>query len=253
MRAIDSQNYLLEARLDPTSAMDWSSYPLNLPIIKSFTKVEFRAAVTFLIGENGSGKSTLLEAFAIGMGFNPEGGSKNFRFTTFSSHSNLHESLVLTKGIKRPRDGFFLRAESFYNLATRIGYLDKDAPSGPPLTTYYGGRLLHEQSHGESFMALMKHRFRGNGLYILDEPEAALSPRRQLDLLALLDELVHRGSQFIIATHSPIIMSYPGACIYQIEDGVLHEVAYEHTEHYQFTRYFLSNRDKVLEELLADK
>src|SRR5687768_4530105 len=174
--------------------------------------------MTYLNGENGSGKSTLLEAIAVSLGFNAEGGTRNFRFGTRASHSVLHQYLRIAKGVMKPRDGFFLRAESFFNLATDIERLDAEPSFGPPLIDSYGGRSLHEQSHGESFLALMKNRFGPNGLYILDEPEAALSPSRQLSLLIRMRELLEEGSQFIIATHAPIVLAYPGATIYQLDE-----------------------------------
>lgn len=162
----------------------FEEYPFSLPVAQHLTTLEFHPQVTYLIGDNGAGKSTLLEAIAVASGLNPEGGSRNFNFSTRSSHSRLHQCLRLVKGIRRPRDAYFLRAESFYNISTEIEHLDEDPLGGPPIITYYGGRSLHEQSHGESFFSLFEKRFRGDGLYLLDEPEAALSPRRQLALLA---------------------------------------------------------------------
>jgi predicted ATPase len=206
-----------------------------------------------LVGENGSGKSTLLEALAVSMGFNAEGGSRNFHFTTKDSHSNLHEYLGLVKGIHRPKDGYFLRAESFYNVASEIEHLDEDPYGGPPITPSYGGISLHEQSHGESFISLMEHRFRGNGLYILDEPEAALSPARQFRLLQLIHKHVSNGAQFIIATHSPILMGYLDSAVIMVTVEGLKQVNYEETEHYKLTKKFLNNRQEILEELLGYK
>jgi predicted ATPase len=206
--------------------------------------------VTFLVGENGSGKSTLLEAIAVAWGFNPEGGTRNFRFQTRRSHSTLHEYLRLVKKVPRPRDGFFLRAESFFNLATEIEHLDDEPSFGPPIIDSYGGRSLHEQSHGESFFSLMMHRFGGQGFYVLDEPEAALSPTRQLAMLVRLHELVRDRSQFIIATHSPILMAYPNAWIYEIAANELRRVSYEQTEHYVVAKRFLNDSKKQLEILL---
>lgn len=207
--------------------------------------------VTVIVGENGSGKSTLVEALAIAWGFNPEGGGRNFAFGTRASHSELHEHIRPVRGVRRPKDGYFLRAESWFNVATNIEDLDKE-PGGPKIIDSYGGRSLHEQSHGESFFALLEHRFRGQGLYILDEPEAALSPNRQLSFLARMHELVEDASQFIIATHSPIILAYPDAAIYQTTPHGLERCAYEDTEHYQVTRNFLNRREVFLEVLLGD-
>ena len=225
-------------------------YPFSLPAIKYFEHIDLHPNVTFIVGENGSGKSTLLEAIAVALGFNAEGGSKNFRFDTRRSHSELHEFLRIAKGYKSPRDGFFLRAESYFNVATEIERLDAEPSPGPPIIDSFGGRSLHEQSHGESFMTLMRERFRGHGLYILDEPEAALSPSRQLETLTRIHELVRQQSQFIIATHSPILMAYPDAAIFQCGRGGIGPIAYEDTEHFRITRDFLAHREKLLRVLL---
>lgn len=228
----------------------FDSYPFSLPALRSFESLELHPKVTFFVGENGSGKSTLLEAMAVSLGFNAEGGSKNFRFGTRRSHSELHEYLRIAKGIRKPRDGFFLRAESFFNVATEIERLDSEFALGPPIISYFGGRSLHEQSHGESFLALMTERFGARGLYILDEPEAALSPQRQLAVLSRLHDLVLEDSQFIIATHSPILMAYPGACIYLCGENGISKIAYEDTENFLVTRDFLSNPERMLRILL---
>ena len=220
----------------------FARYPFCLPAIASLERIELHPKVSFFVGENGSGKSTLLEAIAVSLGFNAEGGSKNFNFATRRSHSELHEYLRIAKGIKRPRDGYFLRAESFFNVATEIDNLN--------VAHSYGGRSLHEQSHGESFLALLMERFGGQGLYILDEPEAALSPQRQLAVLSRIHDLVLDGSQFIIATHSPILMAYPQASIFQCSGEGIAEVAYEETEHYRITRDFLANPERMLRILL---
>ena len=185
-------------------------------------------------------------------GFNPEGGSRNFNFSTRASHSTLHEVLNLSRGIKRPRDGFFLRAESFFNVATEIERLDAEPSDAPPIINSYGGHSLHEQSHGESFFTLITKRFGGNGLYLLDEPEAALSPSRQLALLSRLHQLVKLNSQFIIATHSPILMAYPDATIYSLESDSIRKVEYTETEHYAVTRQFLNNHSSMLADLLKE-
>ena len=225
-------------------------YPFSLPALRSFEQLELHPKVTFFIGENGAGKSTLLEAMAVSLGFNAEGGSKNFRFGTRRSHSELHEYIRIAKGVRRPRDGFFLRAESFFNVATEIERLDAEPGAGGRVIDSYGGRSLHEQSHGESFLALMTQRLGGHGLYILDEPEAALSPQRQLAVLSRIHDLVLDGSQFIIATHSPILMAYPDACIYRCDSTGVSKVAYEDTEHFQVTRDFLSNPERMLKVLM---
>lgn len=229
---------------------NFDRYPFSLPAIRTFESIELHPRMTFLVGENGSGKSTLLEGLAVSLGFNPEGGSRNFNFSTRASHSELHEYLRIAKGIRRPRDGFFLRAESWFNLGTEIEHLDAEPAPGPPIIDSYGGRSLHEQSHGESFMALLKKRFHGKGLYLLDEPEAALSPTRQIEALQRFHELVQQGSQFVIATHSPILMAYPDALILQCTPSGIRPVRYEDTEHFRVTRDFLLHRDKVLAILM---
>jgi predicted ATPase len=227
---------------------NFDRYPFSLPAVRTLESIELHPRMTFLVGENGSGKSTLLEALAVALGFNPEGGSRNFNFSTRASHSELHEYLRIAKGVRRPRDGFFLRAESWFNVGTEIEKLDAEPAPGPPIIDSYGGRSLHEQSHGESFMALLNKRFGGHGLYLLDEPEAALSPARQIEALQRLHELVLRGSQFVVATHSPILMAYPDALILHCTPGGLRPVRYEDTEHFRITRDFL--RDKVLDILM---
>lgn len=235
-------------RRDKVGSFD--PYPFCLPVVKALKQIDLHEKVTFFIGENGSGKSTLLEAIAVSLGFNAEGGSKNFRFDTRRSHSVLNEYLRIAKGVKRPRDGFFLRAESFFNVATEIEHLDAEPSFGPPVINSYGGRSLHEQSHGESFLALMLERFGGQGVYILDEPEAALSPQRQLVVLSRMHDLVLDDSQFIVATHSPILMAYPDACIYQCDKDGLTQVAYQDTDHFKVTRDFLANPDRMLRILM---
>jgi predicted ATPase len=245
-----SAGYLRAVRLVRDSVRDFKIYPFSIPSIRSLDELELDAKVTFLIGENGSGKSTLIEAIAVLAGFNAEGGSKNFRFGTRRSESCLHEFMRPVRGIARPRDGFFLRAESYFNVATEIERLDGEPSGGEAIISGYGGVSLHEQSHGESFLALATHRFRGHGLYILDEPEAALSPQRQLSLLSIIHEHVEeRDSQFVIATHSPILMAYPKALIYRLGPSGIERVAYEDTEHYRITRDFLSSPERYFKTL----
>lgn len=244
-----SSQYLSRVSLLRDKVESFDRYPFCLPAIRSFEWIDLHPKVTFIIGENGSGKSTLLEAIAVALGFNAEGGTKNFRFGTRGSHSELHDHLRIAKGIRRPRDGFFLRAESFFNVATEIEHLD-EGPGGPPIIGSYGGRSLHEQSHGEAFLALMMERFGGQGVYILDEPEAALSPQRQLAVLSRIHDLVLDDSQFIIATHSPILMAYPDACIYQCGEDGISQTFYEDTEHFQVTRDFLDNPERMLRILM---
>ncbi len=243
MRAIDAEHYLVEIGLKSEKITAFDRYPYSLPAVRRLGTLELHPKITFIIGENGSGKSTLLEAIAIAWGFNPEGGTRNFNFATRPSHSSLHEALKLVRGVRRAKDGFFLRAESFFNVASNIDALGVIAG--------YGGKSLHEQSHGESFLTLMTERFRGHGFYVLDEPEAALSPQRQLSAIARIHELLGQRSQFIISTHSPILMAYPDAWIYQIGPEGLERVDYRDTEHYRVAKAFLQNPDAFLRELMA--
>ena len=199
--------------------------------------------VTFFVGENGTGKSTLIEAIAVAMGFNGEGGSRDFFFSTQDTHSELCDYLTISKSVW-PKDGFFLRAESFYNTAS---YLEQNST-----LARYGGVSFHEQSHGESFLALAMNRFEGNGLYILDEPESALSPQRLMSLLVVIDELVKNNSQFIIATHSPILMAYPNADILEFSDRGIQKVGYRETEHYKITKQFIDMPERMVKYLLSD-
>lgn len=195
------------------------------------------------------GKSTLLEGIAIAYGFNPEGGTLNFNFSNYDSHSNLDEYLRLKKGVYKPKDHFFFRAETFYNLATNIEELDRESSFGSKIIDSFGGKSLHQQSHGESFFSAFVKRFQGDGLYILDEPEAALSPLKQISMLARINELVQQGSQFIISTHSPIIMAYPDAKILQISDEGMGEVTLEESNHYLLMKQFFEDKDRLLHHL----
>lgn len=241
-----SKLYLRGIRLE-LADVDLHSYPYNLPFIQALKTLNFNHAVSFIVGENGSGKSTLLEAIAVAYGFNPEGGSRDFNFSTNNTHSPLDEYITLIKGVRRPTDGYFLRAESFYNVASEIEKLDQERPG---LYESYGGKSLHHQSHGESFMSLILHRFRGSGLYILDEPEAALSPARQFALISRIHDLVQQGSQFIIATHSPILMAFPNADVFVIRDEVIESTTYDQTDHYILTKSFLNHPERILKELM---
>lgn len=235
------RGYVREVRIDWQQIKNKRRYPFSLPAVRALDRLVLHPKVTFFVGENGSGKSTLIEAIAVAWGFNAEGGSKNFQFDTRASHSDLAEYLTLAKGFDRPDDGYFLRAESFFNVASEVERL---GVSG------YGDRSLHEQSHGESFMSLMTNRFRGRGLYVLDEPEAALSPTRQMAMLRRMHHLVEQQSQFLIATHSPILMAYPEARILELTAEGIKQVAYTETEHYAVTREFLNNPERMLSILL---
>jgi len=244
------ENFLLSIALKEEKIESFKEYPFSLPAVKNLERTIFHPHVTYIVGENGSGKSTLLEALAITQGFNPEGGTVNFTFSTRPSHSKLHEYLRVAKSYKKPQTGFFLRAESFFNVATEIENLDSEGP-GNKIINSYGGKSLHEQSHGEAFFSLLQHRFGSNGLYILDEPEAALSPHRQMAMLTLIHDLIKKGSQFIIATHSPILLSYPNATIYEIQEKGLKEVSYEETDTFKISKRFLNNYEGMLKILLS--
>ena len=227
-------------------SIDWKriapySYLREIEALHELKSLEFTSPITFFVGENGSGKSTLLEAIAIAAGFNPEGGGRNYHFSTFDSHSELCEAIRLVRSCNRPGWGYFLRAESFYNVATKeMDYADADHPS----------QKYHEKSHGESFLTLAQNQFRPHGLYLLDEPEAALSPQRQLTLLINIHECAKAGAQFFIVTHSPILLGMPEAEILTFDEGKLHSCDYEETSSYQITELYINNRKQLLERLL---
>ncbi|SEQ22604.1 Predicted ATPase [Lentzea xinjiangensis] len=235
--------FIRQVRLD--EAADTHRYPFTLPVVRHLAEhpLDLTAPVTFLVGDNGAGKSTLVEAIAVAAGFNAEGGTQSFRFATRATESSLGDHLTLSWGTRKPRTGFFLRAESFYNVATEIDRI------GGGIHASYGGKSLHERSHGESFIDLMTHRFGGRGLYVLDEPEAALSVKGCLTVLRRMHDLVLEGSQFIIATHSPILLAAPGATILEITDTI-DEVSYDTAEPVALTRNFLDGPDRFLKHLL---
>lgn len=225
--------------------IDYDIWPFTIPAVRAIDEIRFGPGVTFFVGENGSGKSTVLEAIASAMGFSPEGGTLNVRLKTVDSVSSLHEAIKLSRNARTtPWDQYYLRAESFFNLAT---YMDE---TGYLMT--YGGRSLHQQSHGEAFMAVLTHKLAGHGFYLLDEPEAALSPTRQLAALRAIHHLVEDHSQLIIATHSPILLAYPGAHIILFDSNGVQEIRYEDTEHYAITRDFLNHHPQRLARLLAE-
>jgi len=238
---MQTRGFLLFAELMREKVSDWNAYPYNIPAVAQLKRLELDPHVTFFVGENGSGKSTLIEAIAIRAGFNAEGGTKNFATRNRPSESSLHEHLRLARGAKREQGGFFLRAETMFNVSTEAEAYRS-----------YGWDDLHEKSHGESFLWVINNRFRDRGLFILDEPEAALSPTRQLALLARMRQLVLAGSQFIISTHSPILLAYPGATILQLDRDGLARVRYQDTEHYAVTKAFLQDPQAMLRRLFTD-
>jgi len=249
MKLANIDQYIRNIELQSDKVPSFTKYPFCLPAIHNLYNLKLHPNVTFVVGENGTGKSTILEAIAVAYGFNPEGGTRNFNFSSMDTHSGLYDYIKVAKGVKRPSDGFFLRAESLYNVASNIDELDKEKCNAPRIIESYGGRSLHEQSHGESFLAIFMNRFGGKGVYILDEPEAALSPSRQMTMISRMHELVGKDSQFIIATHSPIIMAYPNSVIYEIKEGI-QMVEYEATEHYQVMHSFINNPQKMLDILM---
>ena len=238
------RRYFEAIRLERDKVPAFNDYPFSIASIRHLTRLEFHPSVTFFVGENGSGKSTLLEAIAVKAGFSAEGGDKQLQFGTHDTHSPLHDCLCLERSLGRPTDGFFLRAESFYNVASELEKLGS-------LFQGYGGKSLHRQSHGESFLAVLKERLQGGGVYLFDEPEAALSPQRQLSVLTLMHRLVSHQSQLIIATHSPILLAYPHAKIFQFSETGIAEVKYTDTEHYQITKDFLNRHERMLDILLT--
>lgn len=235
-----SEQYLVAAEIK-CDDVDRQVYPYNLPVVQNNQRLDFDQSVTFIIGDNGSGKSTLIEALAVAYGFNPEGGTNNYRFATYETHSELYEHIRLVKGVQRPEEGYFFRAESFYGAKT---YLESIGQT-------YGERPMHQYSHGESLLNLFMSRLKGNGLYILDEPEAALSPQSQLALIVRMDQLIRLNSQFIIATHSPILLAFPEAAIYVISPtGALQPITYEETETYKLYRSFLTSYESFIRHLV---
>jgi len=235
---------------------DWSSYPFSLPVIREFHELTFRSRICLFAGENGTGKSTLLEAIAAHYGFGREGGNRNFRNdSTESNHSvnGLVRALRLSFD-RRTGAGYFLRAESFFNTISHMDDLDKEPAHAPPLSAFYGGRSLHTRSHGESFLTLLELKFQRDGLFLLDEPEAALSPQRQLRFILLIHDVLkeHADAQFIISSHSPVLLGYPGAQILSFDDGQIREIAYEETASMQIVRRFVNDREGFLEHLLNE-
>jgi predicted ATPase len=244
---------LLQERVE-----DWNAYPFCVPTIRTLSELTLHSRIVFFAGENGSGKSTLLEAIAAHYGFGPEGGNRNFSSDTTDSNQS---TAPLTRALrlsfdKRTGAGFFLRAESFFNTASQLDKLDAEKYSIPVAAILggYGGQSLHTRSHGETFFTLLIHKFQRNGLFLLDEPEAALSPQRQLSFLVLLHDTLrqYKDAQFIISTHSPLLLGYPKAQIISFDDGALHEIQYEETAPMQIVQRFLNDRENFLQELFQE-
>ena len=246
---INGQNIYLRAIRNEHFPSADDPYPFNLPIVRNLKVLEFSKSVTYIVGENGSGKSTLLEAIANLLGLNAEGGSKNFNFRTQETHSNLYEELRAVRADLGYRNAFFFRAESFYNLASEV---DRIAGEDPMMLYSYGGVSLHQQSHGESFMSLFTNRLRSKGLFIFDEPEAALSYINPLRFLVWMKEAVNSGSQIIISTHSPVILAYPDAEIFVAENGILKTTPYDDCYIYRDMLAFVTNKDLVIKELFGE-
>ena len=239
------ENYIRQIKLGEADA---SSYPFSIPAVQKLESIIFNNPVTFLVGENGTGKSTIIEAIAVAAGFNAEGGTKNYSFSSQDTASSLSEGITLVRGSKREQYGYFLRAESFYTTANyaESGTYDKFGP----IPILFNGKRIHEQSHGEAFLSIVSD-FRP-GLFIFDEPEAAFSPQRVMALMVAIHRLVKQGSQFIIATHSPMLLAYPGAKIYELSVGGVDEVAYDDIEHVKTTKDFLNNPSNYLDRLFDD-
>lgn len=236
-------NLFIQGVLFEWNEIEPNSYIRTIESLRDVEKIEFQSPVSLFVGENGTGKSTLLEAIAVAHGFNPEGGTKNYVFSTYDSHSELCDAIRIAKGYRKEKWGYFLRAESFYNVATQE---EKYADIAHPSMQY------HKKSHGESFLDLAQDNIKSNGLYLLDEPEAALSPQRQLTLLTQIYKCANDGAQFIITTHSPILLGIPNAQIFCFDNGKIHTCTYEETDSYKITEMFINNRKSLLQKLLDE-
>lgn len=240
--------YLQSVQLLSEKVQNRRGYPFSIPTIRGLDRLAITKPVTFFVGENGSGKSTLLEAIADCCEFNVAGGGRNNYYNVHASESALGPYIRLA-WMPKINNGFFLRAESFYQFASHLDELQQEDPR---TLDAYGGKSLHEQSHGESFLSLFHNRFNGKAIYLLDEPEAALSPQRQLAMLKIMHDLVKQGSQFIIATHSPILLGFPDATIYHFDESI-EEIDYDDVPHVQITKYFLGNRERFLTQIFEDE
>jgi len=247
-RPLKREPFVHNLRIDESYVPTWERYPFNLPAVRGLGNLELHPSVTFLIGENGSGKSTLMEAIAVRMGLSEEGGEGRNPLMHRTPDGGLHDALRLDESRhRRTADRFFLRAETVYNLASD---LERQETFNPAAMDKYGERSLHAQSHGEAFLTIVQNRMRGESFFLMDEPEAALSPTRQLSLLREIDILVRDGCQFIIATHSPILMAYPDAKMYELGEFGVRETTYRETEHYQITKSFLERPEAYLRHLI---
>ncbi|RXF69571.1 AAA family ATPase [Hansschlegelia zhihuaiae] len=243
---------LLSLRIDWSRVEDRETYPFNLPAIAGIDEIDLDAPVVIFVGANGSGKSTLMEAIAAQLGCNPEGGSPNFRFDTAGTLSALHSVMRLARRIPRNTDRYFYRADAYHVFATEMRRLDSEPSFGPPIKTYYGGQDLHEMSHGQAVMKLLRHRFRGGGIYLMDEPEAALAPETQLEVIARIAQLCGEGARFVLATHSPLLMALPDALIYELDETGVSRRAYQELNHVRLYRRFLGDPASVVARLVAD-
>ncbi|WP_312971029.1 AAA family ATPase [Acinetobacter gerneri] len=241
---MQAKPYLRAVQIKQPDQWDWSIYPFNIPAVNDIENIDFHADVTFFVGENGSGKSTVLESLALALGFSEEGGTLNVVLNSANTSSELHRALRLIKSYKKPKDYYFLRAESFYNVGTYMNEL--------AYTVQYGGDI-HKRSHGEAFFKVLSNKLQGQGLYLMDEPEAALSPTLQMSAISVIHQLCQAGSQFIIATHSPILLAYPHAVIYQFTDTGIRQIQYEDTDHFRITKDFLNHHEKSITQLLDDE
>lgn len=244
-----NHNFIQKIKIDWKEITD-SSYLKQIPSIYNLESLDFEHEITYFVGENGTGKSTLLEAIAVAYGFNPEGGTLNYNFSTYHDVSELSNAIRISKGYRRPKGNYFFRAESFFNVASKLEDY-RDITPKEVFYERYGGKSLHEQSHGESFLSFFQTNER-EGIYIMDEPEAALSPQRQLSLFIQIARMARAGSQFIIATHSPIILGIPNAKIYSFDKEQVSSCEYEETECYHVMKLFLNDREHFIKTLLDE-